>query len=335
MTPSAGLVAGVGGARRNAAVALAREGRVLAACEEERISRVRAIGARNGGFPAAALETALRLAGAARGELTRLAVAEAGIECPTDGPPVERFDHHLARAATAFLASPFERATVLVCDRRGTPEVSLWDGAGTHLSRREVLWEGPGFASLFGRLAAALGFAAEGDEHRLEGSGQRGSGGGDGAGGGHGPEGRAVRRAGDAVSRSWLRRRCDQGCARQLQAHLRARRRGHARRPGRRGTRRRPTGRLVPGPDGVGIGRLRAVVPAGAARLRVQTVGPEPRLFRKLLKAFGAATGVPVLVNTSFNGFHEPIVCTPRDAVRVFYGTGLDVLVAGGFMLVK
>ena len=58
-------------------------------------------------------------------------------------------------------------------------------------------------------------------------------------------------------------------------------------------------------------------------------------LFRSLLEAFGAATGLPFLVNTSFNGFREPIVCHPRDAVRVFYGTGIDVLVADQFVLKK
>jgi len=54
-----------------------------------------------------------------------------------------------------------------------------------------------------------------------------------------------------------------------------------------------------------------------------------------LLEAFGAATGLPFLVNTSFNGFHEPIVCSPRDAVRVFYGSGIDLLVLDRFVLKK
>ena len=80
---------------------------------------------------------------------------------------------------------------------------------------------------------------------------------------------------------------------------------------------------------------FRHVVPLGSERLRVHTVTEEPGLLRSLLGAFGAATGLPVLVNTSFNGFHEPIVCTPRDAVRVFYGTGLDMLVMGNFVLRK
>jgi carbamoyltransferase len=81
--------------------------------------------------------------------------------------------------------------------------------------------------------------------------------------------------------------------------------------------------------------RFRYVLPPGARRLRVQTIGDEPALFGDLHAAFAAATGAGVLVNTSFNGFHEPIVCTPRDAVRVFYGSGLDTLVLGHFVVQK
>ena len=82
--------------------------------------------------------------------------------------------------------------------------------------------------------------------------------------------------------------------------------------------------------------RFRHVLPSPDATLRLQTVveGAPPR-FRRLLEAFGEASGLPFLVNTSFNGFHEPIVCSPRDAVRVFYGSGIDVLVMPPFVLEK
>jgi carbamoyltransferase len=80
---------------------------------------------------------------------------------------------------------------------------------------------------------------------------------------------------------------------------------------------------------------FRHLMPFKTNRLRVQTVEHVPALFRRLLKMFGEASALPVLVNTSFNGFHEPIVCTPRDAVRVFYGTGLDMAVLGNFVLEK
>lgn len=77
-------------------------------------------------------------------------------------------------------------------------------------------------------------------------------------------------------------------------------------------------------------------LPAPGAAIRVQTVGAEaPPRFKRLLTMFGEATGLPFLVNTSFNGFHEPIVCSPRDAVRVFYGSGIDVLVLDQFVLRK
>jgi carbamoyltransferase len=69
---------------------------------------------------------------------------------------------------------------------------------------------------------------------------------------------------------------------------------------------------------------------------RVQTVDHDsnPR-FHALLREFGRRTGVPVLVNTSFNVRGEPIVCTPRDAVEAFYGTPLDALAIGPFILQK
>jgi carbamoyltransferase len=69
---------------------------------------------------------------------------------------------------------------------------------------------------------------------------------------------------------------------------------------------------------------------------RPQTVHREhnPR-FYDLLKAFGRRTGHPVLINTSFNIQGEPIVCSPRDALRCFGGTGLDILVLDDFILRK
>ena len=67
---------------------------------------------------------------------------------------------------------------------------------------------------------------------------------------------------------------------------------------------------------------------------RVQTVdGRWNPKFRELLAAFEKRTGVPVLVNTSFNIRGEPIVCTPSDAVRCFLNTGMDTLVLGNLVV--
>lgn len=82
--------------------------------------------------------------------------------------------------------------------------------------------------------------------------------------------------------------------------------------------------------------RFRHVLPDLSAAMRVHSVARDSHpLFRRLLEAVGDATGVPFVVNTSFNGFHEPIVCSPRDAVRVFYGSGLDLLVMNQFLVRK
>lgn len=69
---------------------------------------------------------------------------------------------------------------------------------------------------------------------------------------------------------------------------------------------------------------------------RVQTINRSQNpAYYDLLKAFARRTGVPVLVNTSFNTRGEPIVCTPRDAVESFCTTPLDVLAIGSFILEK
>ncbi len=91
------------------------------------------------------------------------------------------------------------------------------------------------------------------------------------------------------------------------------------------------------------VGRVR---PAHRARfeaailgrdlVRVHTVSKDDNpLFWNLLHAAGKATGLPVLYNTSFNLFGDPLVCTPRDAVRSFYSSGIDAMFVGNFLLEK
>ncbi len=72
----------------------------------------------------------------------------------------------------------------------------------------------------------------------------------------------------------------------------------------------------------------------GTARIQTINRSQSPRYY-DLLAAFHARTGVPVLVNTSFNTRGEPIVCTPRDAVESFWTSPLDALVIGSFVLEK
>jgi len=69
---------------------------------------------------------------------------------------------------------------------------------------------------------------------------------------------------------------------------------------------------------------------------RIQTIHQQtnPRYYR-LIEAFEAKTGCPVLINTSFNVRGEPIVCTPQDAYRCFMRTEMDYLVIENFVLAK
>lgn len=83
------------------------------------------------------------------------------------------------------------------------------------------------------------------------------------------------------------------------------------------------------------VRRIPAVVHVDRT-MRIQTVDPVSNArFYRLLKAFEARTGVGVLLNTSFNIKGEPIVCSPRDALRTFWSTGLDALAIGSFLLLK
>ena len=70
--------------------------------------------------------------------------------------------------------------------------------------------------------------------------------------------------------------------------------------------------------------------------VRVHTVERHANpLFWKLLHKFGEFAPAPILVNTSFNLFGEPLVTDPRGAVRSFYCAGVDALALGPFLLVK
>lgn len=72
----------------------------------------------------------------------------------------------------------------------------------------------------------------------------------------------------------------------------------------------------------------------GTARVQTVNARQHPRYYA-LLDAFKARTGVPVLVNTSFNTRGEPMVCSPRDAIESFWTSPLDALVIGNFLLDK
>ena len=72
----------------------------------------------------------------------------------------------------------------------------------------------------------------------------------------------------------------------------------------------------------------------GSGRLQSVAQQDQP-LYYRLISRFYELTGVPVVLNTSFNLAGEPIVCTPLDAVRTFYTSGMDALFIGGYVVRK
>ena len=82
----------------------------------------------------------------------------------------------------------------------------------------------------------------------------------------------------------------------------------------------------------------RKLIPAvthvdGSGRLQTVSQSANP-LYHRLIKTFGGATGIPMVLNTSFNE-NEPIVCKPQEALDCFLRTQMDVLVLGNTMITR
>jgi carbamoyltransferase len=72
----------------------------------------------------------------------------------------------------------------------------------------------------------------------------------------------------------------------------------------------------------------------GTTRPQMVTRDANPRYY-DTIRAFGERTGVPAILNTSFNLKGEPMVNTPRDALRTFFSSGMDVLVMNNVLVAK
>ena len=502
------LILGVAGATRNAALALCNEGRIVGVCERERVTRTRRAALGHGQLPKETLNAILRIGKCSRQDIGTYAIAESAIRLPESS--VKYVDHHYAHAATAFYSSPYPSATILVCDRRSDPELTVWSGDAGGIRQLDFTWGGPAFATIYSMAAEAFGFSREGDEHRLEALarvgehrcnpnvaaiahrdacldvpahfqasieavvGRNGTSAADSVkaslaeqiqrhvgdlllqtlaavharfGGEHlclagglfynsyfttllaqsrlyadtfvpanpGNAGVAVGAALTiaALERPLVRRdtlspflgpeftpqeikatldncklsydylrngqlieRTVTSLAKgQLVGWFQGRMEWGTRALGHRSILASPVApyvlenlnvflkqrephrtysvaicqedlpRFFKGPaksefmeyeyEVLDRELLRPLLPANASRLRVQTVDESAGTFYQLIRAFGDLTGVPMVVNTSFNGFNEPMVCNPRDAVRVFYGTGLDLAILDSLVLQK
>jgi carbamoyltransferase len=160
------LIAGVSGGARNASAALARDGRLVGACAQERVTRVRGAGVGSRGFPDEALDALLEPGHTRRADVARYVVAEPTV-IDTSGASFDRVEHHLAHASTAYYSSALRSAVVVVCDHE-PPYVTVWEAKDREITRVDWPWRTEGFSGLYSRCAAAFGFGTDAAGQRLE-----------------------------------------------------------------------------------------------------------------------------------------------------------------------
>lgn len=165
------VILGLGGLQSGGACAVLKDGTIVAAIEESKLSRTP-----RPGVPEAAVAECLRLAGVSRDAVDCVAVVR-----PVDPSlhfslrelfpraEVAVVEHHLAHAASAFFASPFEKATVLTLDHTGDFGCGArWNAQGNHL-QLEKEWQYPdSLAWLYSAVTELLGYRAGADEHKVQ-----------------------------------------------------------------------------------------------------------------------------------------------------------------------
>ena len=167
---------GIGGLLHDGAAALLHHGEVVAAIEEEKLSRR----PHGGGLPQYAIDACLDIAGVDSEQLDCVVLARP-LGAPEGSPfhlhvkslfPKSRIviaDHHVAHAAAAFYPSPFEQSKVLTLDRRGDMRSGAWWNAeGPRLSLVDELYASDSPAAFYSRVTELLGFRADREEHKVQ-----------------------------------------------------------------------------------------------------------------------------------------------------------------------
>jgi carbamoyltransferase len=171
------IILGVGGIQGDAAAAILRDGELVAAVEESKLVRRRLNWGGTSGLPEHSIAMCLQLAGVKPEKVDAVAVARpvpdsdffAQLRAQFSNSRLSVVEHHLAHAASAYFASPFDEATVLTLDRGGDFRCgSRWRAQGSHmtLEREHYAPDSPG--DLYGRVTELLGFEANADEHKAQ-----------------------------------------------------------------------------------------------------------------------------------------------------------------------
>jgi carbamoyltransferase len=170
------IIIGLGGLLGDAACALLKDGELISAVEETKMTR----GQRPGGLPTAAIEECLRIAGATRDQVDCVAIvrpfapgpeAELHLTLRDQFPHAEVLvvEHHQAHAASAFFASPFEKATVLTLDHSGDFRCGArWHASANSIELEKEWYYPDSLGRLYGAVTELLGYRAHGDEHKVQ-----------------------------------------------------------------------------------------------------------------------------------------------------------------------
>ena len=169
-------ILGIGGLLHDAAATVVRDGELVAAIEQRKLTRTESVGA----LPLAAINECLRIAGLGPEAIHAVAIARpwmSGSEERIHLELRERFpqarmmvvDHQLAHAASAYFASPFKEATVLTLDRLGDFRCGArWIGKGNQLQVERELYYPDSLGDIYGRVTRFLGFRSNADEHKVQ-----------------------------------------------------------------------------------------------------------------------------------------------------------------------
>src|SRR5260370_722357 len=170
------IILGIGGILGEAACAVLKDGRLVAAVEERKVSRRHS----PGDLPEQAIALCLKLAKVEPGSVDSVAIARPLAAAPGarlhlelrakfPNSRISMVEHHMAHAASAYYASPFTSATVLTLDRAGDFRVGArWRGEGSHLTLEEDLYFPDSLGNLYSRVTELLGFKADADEHKVQ-----------------------------------------------------------------------------------------------------------------------------------------------------------------------
>ncbi len=170
------IILGIGGVLGDAAAAILKDGELVAAVEESKLAR-RVQRGNHADLPDRAVAACLEMASVKPEQVDAVSlvrpVPEAGfhlkLRARFPNSRIGLLEHHLAHAASAYYASPFDEATVLTLDRAGDFRCgSRWQARGTQMTLDQEQYYPDSIGDLFGRVTELLGFDANADEHRVQ-----------------------------------------------------------------------------------------------------------------------------------------------------------------------